>query len=390
VQKYLVLTFSQQNTDFCKLLAKTTRLDSTQFNKEPFSDETVQFAIDSGINVVFLLSVLHHVVTAKGLDWTSRALSRLLENKITIIAELAHRHEDVPFAWKEHLPENELAVFGDRSYNAVKIGDVKALNGNAIRPLYVVQHDEICYRPLNPNIINSAITGPATVFKHSKIIFSSVTIAPVPQKQYASSDDKFVKIFRLGAAHLVSRAVFAEVVIGQRLAEIGVAPPIEGTYSHQGYFCIVYKRIAGVDLATFIQSQPISARRQCAVLVAQKYQRIRQLGLYWNDCRHHNILIDDQGEPFLIDFELSSFVEVEDNLRRLNWTLWHMCHSDHGGLIPEASLPTAKLPNMPQFPENMPQFPENGCDEWFKITEILASESQPETVGFGLNAGRRH
>jgi hypothetical protein len=67
-----------------------------------------------------------------------------------------------------------------------------------------------------------------------------------------------------------------------------------------------------------------------------------------------------------------------------------MCHSDHGGLIPEASLPTAKLPNMSQFPENMPRFPENGCDESLKITEILASESQPETVGFGLNAGRRH
>jgi len=279
--------------------------------------------------------------------------------------------------------ENELAVFGDGSYNAVNIGNFKALNGNAIRPLYVVQQDEICYRPLDPNIINSANTGPATAFKHSKITFSGVTIAPVPQKQYTSSNDKFVKIFRLGAAHLVSRALFAEVVIGQRLAEIGVAPTIEGTYAHQGYYCIVYKRIAGGDLATFIQSQPISARRECAVGVAQKYQRIRQLGLYWNDCRYHNILIDEQREPFLIDFELSSFVEVEDNLRRLNWTLWHLCHSDHGGLIPEASLPTAKLPDMPRCPEN-------GCDEWFKITEILSSESKLETVGFGLNASRRH
>jgi 2-polyprenyl-3-methyl-5-hydroxy-6-metoxy-1,4-benzoquinol methylase len=365
----------QQNIDFCSLLAKTTRLNAVSFKKEAFSDDTIRFAIDTGINVVFLLSVLHHVITAKGLGWNARALSRLLENKITIVAELAHKREDVTFAWKEHLPENELAVFGDCSYEAVRIGDFNALNGNAIRPLYAIQQNEIRYRPLNPNILYSAVVGPARTIKHSRITFSGVTIAPVPQKQYANTDDKFIKIFRLGAAHLVSRALFAELVIGQRLAEIGVAPPIEGTCTGDGYFCIVYQRIPGVDLATYIQSQPIRLRRQCAIRIVQKFQLIRELGLYWNDCRHHNILIDEQGQPFLIDFELSSFVQVEDNLRRLKWTMWHLCHSDHGGLIPEASLPTDKLPDVPVFQEK-------GCDEWLKITQLLSSEPRPETVGF--------
>lgn len=153
------------------------------------------------------------------------------------------------------------------------------------------------------------------------------------------------------------------------------AIPIPTPCTGDGYFCIVYQRIPGVDLATCIQSQPIRLRRQCAIRIVQKFQLIRELGLYWNDCRHHNILIDEQGQPFLIDFELSSFVQVEDNLRRLKWTMWHLCHSDHGGLIPEASLPTDKLPDVPVFQEK-------GCDEWLKITQLLSSEPRPETVGF--------
>src|SRR5207248_5044496 len=127
--------------------------------------------------------------------------------------------------------------------------------------------------------------------------------------------------------------------------EQGIAPPILGTYAGEGYFTIVYQTIRGAELGEFIRVSGADERRRCAVAIAEKYARLAGLGIFWNDCRHHNVLIDERGEPFFIDFELAAFVELEDNRRRLLWMLWHLCHSQHGGLIPEAALLTRELPD---------------------------------------------
>src|SRR5207253_1923667 len=197
------------------------------FTQQLFSEATVQFAIDNGVNVVFLLSVLHHVIVAKGLEWARTALTRLLDNKITIIAELAKKEEDVPFQWKDHLPTNELEAFGGHGYRAIEIDKFPALNGKVIRSLYCVQQNILKYEP-----IDLEHSDEPEFLSHEDITFSSVSNAAVPEKQYVRSRDKFGKIFRLGAARdreLLAQGLSSELSIGPQLASMAIAPRVLGT-----------------------------------------------------------------------------------------------------------------------------------------------------------------
>jgi tetratricopeptide (TPR) repeat protein len=316
-------------------------------------------------------------------------LKRLLDNKITIFAELARKDENVTFEWKSHLPQDELAVFAAGApYAAVPIGNFAALNGMASRPLYCVQQSAISYECHAATAANEAtgsgIAEPSEVrsLTHDAITFSEVTNSAVPDRQYVETTDTFVKIYRLGAGsdrRLLARAVALEVLVGHRLSEAGVAPPILGTRVGEGYFGIVYRRLNGGDLVNFIKHSEVAARRRLAVRLAQKYSELRRHGIYWNDCRHHNVVFDDAAEPFFIDFELASVLELEDNRRRFLWIVWHLCHSEHGGLIPEAALPTRALP---LIEENR----DSGCPEWAQILDILTSPRPPERPSLPLRA----
>ena len=129
----------QKNIDFCRLLAKTLKINAI-FARQVFSNATVQFVCTDKINVVFLLSVLHHIITDKGLAWTRGAVTKLLDSGVTLIAELAKKGETVIYGvWQDHVPDNELAVFGDYASRAVKIGQSALLDNRVIRSLYLIR-----------------------------------------------------------------------------------------------------------------------------------------------------------------------------------------------------------------------------------------------------------
>ncbi len=129
----------QKNIDFCQLLAKTLKINA-KFERKFFSEATIQFAIANQINVVFLLSVLHHVITDKGLVWTQAAVTKLLDSGITLIAELAKKGETVKYGiWQDHVPNNEMVVFGKYASDAVKIGQSALLGNKVIRPIYLIR-----------------------------------------------------------------------------------------------------------------------------------------------------------------------------------------------------------------------------------------------------------
>lgn len=333
--------------------------------------------------MVLLLTVLHHIILANGLDWTRTALERLLDNKITIIAELAKKDEDVPFEWKDRLPIDALEVFGDRSYRAIEIGQFTALNGKAIRPLYCVQQNVVKYVPGSADTSNSTRGDRPENLTHESIMFSGVDNAAVPEKQYLMSDDKFGKIFRSRATCNSSRlaeALSNELSVGRHLASLGIAPRVLGTFSTESCSGIVYEKVKGEDLTIFIAKSDISSRRRCAVNIAKNYALMQKIGIYWNDCRHHNILIGAEEQPFFVDFELSSAAELEENRRRFLWIMSHLCHSEHGGVTPEAALPTSNLSPVPDARTEP-------CPEWFHIISCLdeaGSFSPMDVNGFDL------
>ena len=67
-------------------------------------------------------------------------MTKLLDSGITLITELAKKDETVTYGvWKDHVPDDELAVFGNYASRAVKIGQSSLLGNRVIRPLYLIR-----------------------------------------------------------------------------------------------------------------------------------------------------------------------------------------------------------------------------------------------------------
>jgi O-antigen chain-terminating methyltransferase len=75
-------------------------------------------------DVGMILSVLHHITHLRGLAYVQELLGELLERVPVLILELAHRDEDVRYAWRESLPEDPLAVLAAcRNVRTEKLGE---------------------------------------------------------------------------------------------------------------------------------------------------------------------------------------------------------------------------------------------------------------------------
>lgn len=118
-----------------------------RLNGLPVAFETKALTIDSAreippgaFDVALIMSVLHHVVHERGLEYVQELLATVLERIPTLVLEIALRHEEVKFPWRDSQPEDPLALLA-RCPNAKvrKIGEFKTHLSPVLRPTYLVQ-----------------------------------------------------------------------------------------------------------------------------------------------------------------------------------------------------------------------------------------------------------
>jgi O-antigen chain-terminating methyltransferase len=132
------LDIKPQNTAVALAAAELNGLQAT-FKTAALDLETVRGITSGQYDVALLLSVLHHITHQRGIDYVTQLLAELLDRIPTLILELAHRHEDVRFAWRSSLPEDPLAILsacGDIQVQT--LAQCPSHLSNARRPLYRV------------------------------------------------------------------------------------------------------------------------------------------------------------------------------------------------------------------------------------------------------------
>jgi SAM-dependent methyltransferase len=90
-------------------------------------------------DVALLLSVLHHITHKRGVDHVAEILAEMLDRIPTLVLELAHRNEPVPYAWRKSLPDDPLEILRACGNVIVKpMGHFPSHLSSVTRPMYLV------------------------------------------------------------------------------------------------------------------------------------------------------------------------------------------------------------------------------------------------------------
>ncbi len=109
------------------------------FQTAPLDLNTVCAISPGEYDVALILSVLHHITHKCGIDYVVQLLAQLHARVPTLILELAHRNEDVPFAWRSSLPEDPLDILAACGNIQVEtIGHFPSHLSNITRPMYII------------------------------------------------------------------------------------------------------------------------------------------------------------------------------------------------------------------------------------------------------------
>ncbi|WP_191970946.1 class I SAM-dependent methyltransferase [Methylobacterium soli] len=299
----------QPNLDFCTTLANTLGT-SASFVRGEFSIGFLESLKPGAFDVMFLFSVLHHVVAKFGLEATRLMMDRVLSISDEIYVELARNTEAVSFEWKNKLPANELDIFsGIEDLEITRLGEFPALGETTIRPLYRVRKTA------------KRING----IRHSEmsVMRSAIRDGRTRDRKYYVSDAAFTKCFIVEPDKLETYNRFAcEVAAYKMLGRDRSILPLLGSSIDGNLALITLPTVSGGKLSEVLPSGDFPLRAT-ALSILSILQRFSDSNLYWNDFRAHNLAFYG-GELVAMDFETASPVEREHTLNLLLWMLWDL------------------------------------------------------------------
>ncbi len=304
--------YNKDNIHFCRTLAGIHGLP-TEFTFGTFGLDYCHELRKGQYDVVFLFSVLHHVVHLHGLEKTRQMMNEMLDKVDTLYVELALKSENVPFPWKQSLPEDELDIFEDRSgLEIVRMADFPALGDSTIRPLYRVRR--------------RAATVNGIRHESAQRTRSAIKTGATADRSYVVGAELFTKrfTFRAGDRDAYSRYL-AEVEAMRRLDGQRHFVPLLRASLEGNTGSITMPLIAGPSLLDAMQAGTKLDVPSIGWQIASVLSSLHRRGLFWNDFRTHNLLLADDGVK-AIDFEVSAPVEIEHTLRLFAWMLFDLQH----------------------------------------------------------------
>lgn len=303
------------NIEFCRTLAKAVGAPEVSFRRGAIDLEFCNALQEGEYDVVFIFSVLHHVIHKDGLDHARRMLSTLLDKVDTVFVELARRSEDVPFSWRESLPENELDVFADPGELEIeKLRDFPALGETTMRPLYRVRRRQ--------RSINGVFHAPLEIRR------SEIKTGQTRDRKYYLSGSIFTKCFVFDHGKLETYHRFLAEATAYR--QIGVDPHFPrliGTEIRGRLGMLTLARVEGTRLMEAIPRRTLDIRR-VALATVRILRSFAAAGLYWNDFRAHNIVLASDG-VFAMDLEVAAPIELENTLHLFLWLLYDIQSGEH-------------------------------------------------------------
>jgi O-antigen chain-terminating methyltransferase len=128
-----------KNVEVARLIGQINGIPAKFKTKELYLETLDDIHIEQ-FDIVIILSVLHHIIHFKGLQYVQEIVEKIIEKVPTLIVELALKNEDESLFWNDAQPENELAIFDLIKDEIIieKIGEFSTHLSLKQRPLYKI------------------------------------------------------------------------------------------------------------------------------------------------------------------------------------------------------------------------------------------------------------
>jgi SAM-dependent methyltransferase len=253
-------------------------------------DASLANVADGQFDLILGLSVLHHVAYERGLRFAQDVVTQLVRGASVVIVELATKEEAL--YWSEALPSEPSVLLDEQPFyrslgrHATHLGEVQ-------RPMFFVSNR---YAWVERCLLRFSD------WARDPHEFAAGTHQGT--RRYFFGADVFVKWYRLAGsrADINRREYFAEQ---EFLSTVGkkwpAAPALRASESDDDFALVAMERKPGVRLSTLIvESVEYDARELIRQMLVQLAE-LEALGLYHDDVRTWNILVDD-GRATLIDY----------------------------------------------------------------------------------------
>jgi O-antigen chain-terminating methyltransferase len=128
-----------KNAEVARLIGQINGIPAKFETKELYLEILDDINIGQ-FDIVIILSVLHHIIHFKGLQYVQEIVKKIIEKIPILIVELALKNEDESLFWNDAQPENELAIFDLIKDEIIieKIGEFPTHLSLKQRPLYKI------------------------------------------------------------------------------------------------------------------------------------------------------------------------------------------------------------------------------------------------------------
>jgi len=298
-----------KNTEVARLIGQINGLSAKFKTKELYLESLDDMHIGE-FDIIIILSVLHHIIHYKGLQYVQEIFKNLIDKVPILILELALKNEDETLFWNESQPENELAIFDLIKDEIIieKIGEFPTHLSLKQRPLYKVSKKKnniiINGKPyLYDKKTNFAYSDSEFPYLHSELSRDYYFSKKYIIKEYS------VKIFDDNMKQITTE--ISNMLLLNDISKIKTTKLIDFEISNNRAV-VVLARDDG-DLISDILGKKEIDPEKVAKDVLEFLSVLEENNYHHNDIRSWNILWNDESAQ-VIDYGLMSPIVKDDDI----------------------------------------------------------------------------
>lgn len=301
--------YDKKNIDICTLLKRVNN-NSTNFSVSEFSEEFIHQIKPGQFDIVFIFSVIHHIIYYKGLDYAQNLMADILNKTSVMFIELAIKNEQLSIFWRDSLPEDELAIF-DKCTNLTitKVGYFPTHLSEVRRPLYRVEKNVLQVGNDRYNV--------------KKQKFISYDGGNYFGRHFYDCGDKFIKKYLLSEECIDAELIEKEISNYKQLPTSDFLPKFLSSQRDNDSIVMIFEKIPGENLYDLLSKNHAIPRLSIFLDIVAALQFMLEYGFYHNDLRTWNILFDGE-KAHVIDLGLACSREGENTNLALLWIISQM------------------------------------------------------------------
>jgi O-antigen chain-terminating methyltransferase len=304
------------NAEAARLIGRMNGIPAAIKTKE-LNIEAIKEIQPREYDIIIMLSVLHHIVYSKGLEYTQELIRELFDKAPTLIVELAVKDEDTTLYWNEALPEDELAIFDmiRGEIEISKIGEFQTHLSQKTRPLYKISK------------IHNTLTVNNKVYFYDKKTSFAYKDSELPYwnprfgRSYYFSDNYIIKEYMIDRIDDNIRQIAAEIgnmLFLNKISKLKSTKLIDFEIKDNRAI-IVFAKDHGKLVSDILSNNEINPEI-VAKDILEFLAVLEENNCHHNDIRSWNILWDGEHAQ-VIDYGLLSPLVEDDDIVSLLWVL---------------------------------------------------------------------